>query len=93
MAFETVPVYHDIDDYPVRIGSMVAITEQFWTMLPEEEQGDLYGRTYQVIGIDDESGDLGLAEVTDTSGTWEDWRPNLAIPVLWEWNYRKYAAI
>lgn len=82
----TIALYYDIDDYPVHFGAIVSLTE-YWEHLPN------YDRTYQVMAIDDESGELGLAEITDTSGNWVDWRPNLAIPLQWEWNYRKYAVI
>lgn len=89
----TIPIYYDIEDYPVGIGTMVAITEQYWSMMDTPDKDDIFSRTYQVVAIHDESGELGLAEITDNSGSWEQWRPNLAIPLQWEWNYQKYAAI
>lgn len=79
-------IYYDIDDYAVEIGTVVTLTEH-WDNLPN------YETTYEVVAIHSETGELGLLEITDTSGEWIDWRPNYAIPVLWEWNYQKYAAI
>jgi hypothetical protein len=85
-------IYRDIDDYTVTIGTIVAFTEG-WCETAEPGNSDLYDFIGQVIAYDDESGEMGVLEITDKSGEWVDWHPNYAIPVQWEWNYRKYQAI
>lgn len=82
----SIPLYVDNTGYDVHVGTIVALTEYY-------EEDDNYDKVYEIVGYDEESGEYGIAEITDTSGEWMDWRPNYAIPVIWVWNYQKYAAI
>lgn len=81
------PIFHDIDGYGVCIGTVVALNGNYEDIDPD------YDKTYEVVAYHDESGEYGIAEITDTSGDFMEWRPNYAIPLIWVWNYQKYAAI
>jgi len=84
--FTKIPLYYDISDYGVCIGTIVMLTEFY-------DESEEYDRTYEIVAYDENSGEYGIAEITDVSGEWMDWRPNYAIPLIWVWNYKKYAAI
>jgi hypothetical protein len=88
--------YRDIDDYPIHINTFVAYTDGWVQTHPDWDEAEKeyqMGRIFQIRAYDEESGEMGVMEISDISGEWVDWRPNYAIPVQWEWNYRKYAAI
>lgn len=89
-------LYHDKDGYPVKMGQIVSFTEQWCLSHPDWDESEKWNnmdKLFQIIAIDDESGELGILEITDKSGEWVDYRPNYATPVQWEWNYPKYSAI
>ncbi len=81
------PIFVDIDGYGVCIGTIVGLNVNYEDIDPD------YDKTYEVVAYDEESGEYGIAEITDTSGDFMDWRPNYAIPLIWVWNYPKYAAL
>jgi hypothetical protein len=87
-----IPIYWDENGYDVQIGTIVGYTEG-WCLSVESEIPEIWDFVGEVIALDDESGELGVLEITDKSGEWSDFRPNYAIPVQWEWNFRKYTAI
>lgn len=84
--YTQIPLYYDISGYDVHVGTIVMLNENYDT-------DDNYDTTYEIVAYDENSGEYGIAEITDTSGEWMDWRPNYAIPLIWVWNYQKYAAI
>lgn len=85
--FTKYPIFEDLDGYGVCIGTIVALNVNYEDIDPN------FDKTYEVVAYDEESGEYGIAEITDTSGDFMDWRPNYAIPLIWVWNYQKYAAI
>lgn len=88
----TIPIYWDLNDNTVEIGAIVAYSEG-WCESVISEIPDIYDFMGQVIAFDDESGEMGVLEITDTSGEWSEWHPNYAIPVQWVSNLRKFVAI
>lgn len=82
--WRSVPIYHDIDDWPVMVGTFVSYQEQY----PNSD------KVYEITKYtDEEGGILTLQEITDMSGEYTTWTVNPDIPPVSETNFLKLVAI
>lgn len=80
----SVPVFYDIDDWPVCVGTFVQYQEQY-------ENSDI---VYQITGYTDECGGvLKLQEVSDISGPCTTWETNPDKEPITETFFQKLVAI
>lgn len=82
--YTSVPIFYDIDDWPVVVGTFVQYQEQY-------ENSDI---VYQITAYTDEDGGfLTLQEVSDISGSCLTWKTNPDKAPFKETNFLKLVAI